>query len=54
MTVLQSLACGTPIVVSRGTSLKEIAGQVGVYVDPTSVEDITKAIFSLLTRNHRR
>jgi glycosyltransferase involved in cell wall biosynthesis len=50
LTVLQSLACGTPVVVSKGTSLEEIAGKVGVYVDPKSVEDITTAILSVFNR----
>ena len=50
LTVLQSLACGTPVVVSSGTSLEEIAGKVGVYVDPKRVEDITKAILSVFNK----
>lgn len=49
-TVLQSLACGTPVVVSKGTSLEEIAGQVGIYVDPKSVVDITKALLSVINK----
>lgn len=50
LTVLQSLACGTPVVVSSGTSLEEIAGPVGVYTDPKSVEEITKAILSVINK----
>ena len=49
LTVLQSLACGTPVVVSSGTSLEEIAGEVGVYADPTRVEEIAKAILSVFS-----
>lgn len=49
-TVLQSLACGTPVIVSKGTSLEEIAGQVGIYVNPKSVTDITKALLSVINK----
>lgn len=50
LTVLQSLACGTPVIVSKGTSLEEIAGEVGIYVNPTSVGEITKAVLSVFSK----
>lgn len=42
--VLQAMACGTPVVTSKDTSMEEIAGGAVVLVDPYSVEDITEGI----------
>lgn len=44
--VLESLACGTPVLVSSGTSLEEITGKVGILVDPLNTETIARAIFN--------
>jgi len=44
--VLEAMACGCPVVVSRVSSLPEIAGESGIYVDPTSVESITKGLLT--------
>ena len=42
--VLESMACGIPVIVSDRGSLKEIAGKCGIYVDPDDIESITKGI----------
>jgi glycosyltransferase involved in cell wall biosynthesis len=42
--VAEALACGTPIVTSRGSAMEEIADGEAVYVDPTSVESIREGI----------
>lgn len=42
--VLEAMAYGLPIVVSNVSSLPEIAGDAGIYVDPESVESITKGL----------
>lgn len=44
--VLEAMACGCPVVVSRVSSLPEIAGEAGIYVDPASVESITKGLLT--------
>ncbi|MFA6427056.1 MAG: glycosyltransferase family 1 protein [Candidatus Magasanikbacteria bacterium] len=42
--VLESMACGTPVVASKGNSLEEVGGDACVYVDPMSVEDIARGV----------
>jgi len=42
--VAEALACGCPIVTSRGSAMEEIAGADAAYVDPTSVESIRDGI----------
>ncbi len=42
--VLEAMAAGTPVVVSASSSLPEVAGDAGVYVDPTDVTSIAKGL----------
>jgi len=42
--VLEAMACGCPVVTSRGGSLAEVVGEAGKYVDPYDVDSITRAI----------
>jgi glycosyltransferase involved in cell wall biosynthesis len=46
--VLEAMACGTPVVTSRTSSLAEVAGEAALLVDPASVEAIAEAIGRLL------
>ncbi len=39
--VLEAMACGTPVVVSRISSLPEVVGEYGVLVDPYNVKSIS-------------
>jgi len=48
MHILESMACGTPVVVSSKGSLAEIAGSAGIYADPYDVDSISKAIEKLV------
>ena len=54
LTVLQALACGVPVVVSQGTSLEEVAGEVGIYCDPYSEKDIAIKILSVLNGGQKQ
>ncbi|EPN4480103.1 glycosyltransferase family 4 protein [Klebsiella aerogenes] len=45
--VIESMACGTPVITSENTSLGEVAGDAAYLVDPYDEEDITKAIEKL-------
>jgi len=46
--VLESMACGTPVVCSNTGSLPEVAGKAAMYFSPQSIEDISSTIESLL------
>ena len=44
---LEAMACGTPVVASNNSSLPEIVGKGGLFVDPKNIEDIARAISQL-------
>ena len=46
---LEAMACGTPVVTSRISSLPEVVGDAAVLVDPYNVEDIASALERVLT-----
>jgi glycosyltransferase involved in cell wall biosynthesis len=46
---LEAMACGTPVVTSRLSSLPEVVGDAAVLVDPYSVEDIARGLTQVLT-----
>lgn len=52
MHVLESMSCGTPVVVSKSGSLGEVAGTAGIYVDPASVESISGGIDEVVRMNN--
>jgi glycosyltransferase involved in cell wall biosynthesis len=51
---LEAMACGTPTVTSNTASLPEVVGDAAMTVDPTSVEQITFALKSLLESQDMR
>ena len=46
---LEAMACGTSVVVSKGTSLEEIAGFCGIYVEPASPDSIAEGLLKALS-----
>jgi len=46
---LEGMACGAPVVASRGSSFPEVAGEACVLVDPLDVEQMSHAIRQVLT-----
>jgi glycosyltransferase involved in cell wall biosynthesis len=45
--VLEAMACGTPVVTSNCSSLPEVAGEGGFFVNPLHPQEITDAILRL-------
>jgi len=48
--VLEAMACGTPVITSRTSSLPEVAGDAGVLVDPSNEDEIARAMIDVVTR----
>ena len=42
--VVDAMACGVPVIVSNVSSLPEVAGKAGLYVNPESVDQIEQSI----------
>lgn len=47
MPPLEAMACGTPVIVCRNSSLPEVVGDAALYVDENDASDMTSAIFKL-------
>ncbi len=45
--IVESMACGTPVIISNSTSLPEVAGGAAIIVNPDDVEDIKDKIEKL-------
>ncbi|MFN3604859.1 MAG: glycosyltransferase family 4 protein [Leptonema sp. (in: bacteria)] len=52
--LLEAMACGTPTISSRATSLPEIAGDATLYFDPYSIKEIQNAIVKILENSKLR
>jgi glycosyltransferase involved in cell wall biosynthesis len=50
--ILEAMACGTPVVTSRGGATEEVAGGAAVLVDPFDVEAIAAGIAEAGRRRH--
>ena len=50
--LLESMACGTPVIAARAGALPEITGGAGLMVDPYDVQSVGEAIYALLN-NHQ-
>ncbi|MGC8875397.1 MAG: glycosyltransferase family 4 protein, partial [Chloroflexia bacterium] len=48
MPLLEAMACGTPVIASRSSSLPEVVGDAGLLVDPLSVEALQEALQRIL------
>ena len=45
---LEAMACGTPVVASRVSSLPEVVGDAGILVDPNDTEQIAEALLRVI------
>lgn len=46
--IIKSIKVGTPVITNNNSSLKEIASDCAILVDPTSINQITKAIEKII------
>ncbi len=51
---LEAMACGTPVITSRASSLPEVVGQAGLLVEPTNTEALTATIARALANTDLR
>ncbi len=47
--VVDAMACGTPVIVSNTSSLPEVVGDAGLFVDPKSIDHIEQALRLITT-----
>lgn len=52
--ILEAMACGTPVITSNTTALKEVAGNAAKVVNPASVDEIRSAIIALVESSTKR
>ncbi len=45
--VLEAMSCGTPVITCNNSAIPEVGGDAALYVSPTSVSELTKAIMTL-------
>jgi glycosyltransferase involved in cell wall biosynthesis len=50
--VLEAMALGCPVVVSNTSSLPEIAGKAGIYVDPNSPQNIAEGLLTVVRQRN--
>jgi glycosyltransferase involved in cell wall biosynthesis len=49
LTILEAMACGTPVIAATGSSLPEVAGDAALMVDPYDVDALADAMSRVLT-----
>lgn len=54
ITLLEAMACGTPIITANTSAMPEVVGDAGVLIDPLNVEAIAAAILHLRQDNTYR
>ena len=47
--ILEAMGCGTPVVTANVTAMPEVAGGAALLVDPTSVEQIARAMEQIVS-----
>jgi glycosyltransferase involved in cell wall biosynthesis len=52
--LLESMACGTPVLSANSSSLPEVVGEAGLMVDPNNVESIANGLHILLSQSKLR
>jgi glycosyltransferase involved in cell wall biosynthesis len=45
--ILEAMACGTPVITSRGSGTQEVAGDAAILVDPKNTSTLAYAVRQL-------
>jgi glycosyltransferase involved in cell wall biosynthesis len=51
---LEAMACGTPVIASKTSSLPEVVGDAGILVDPNDTEQIAEALLRVIKDSELR
>ncbi len=51
---LEAMACGIPVIASKATSIPEVVGNAGLFVDAENIDELSEAMEKLLTDNELR
>lgn len=51
---LEAMACETPVITARNSSLPEVAGDAALFVDPLNLEEMADAMYQVLTNERLR
>lgn len=54
MTILEAMACGTPVISSNGGSLPEVAGDAGLLFEPKDTQKLSELILTLTNNENLR
>lgn len=54
ITILEAMACDTPVITSNVTSLPEVVGAAGIMVNPLCVDEIAEAVSHLMQEDDCR
>ncbi|MES3039144.1 MAG: glycosyltransferase family 1 protein [Bdellovibrionota bacterium] len=52
--ILEAMKRGCPVVTSKGGATEEVSGDAATLVDPTNENEVTEAVFELLTKSDLR
>jgi len=51
---LEAMACGTPVITTRLTSIPEVCGDASLYINPKEISDISNAMISIASSESLR
>jgi glycosyltransferase involved in cell wall biosynthesis len=51
---LEAMACGCPVIASNTSSIPEVVGNAGLMCDPNNIDDLTYAMYRVLTDDELR
>jgi glycosyltransferase involved in cell wall biosynthesis len=52
--ILEAMACGTPVILAKSSSLPEVGGKAAMFVDPKNIQAITSALREILENKEKQ